>query len=38
MPELARNAFRLHEASSVQLPYLGLALTLLLLGVANFEI
>jgi FHS family L-fucose permease-like MFS transporter len=34
MPELARNAFRLHEASSVKLPYLGLALTLLLLGVA----
>jgi len=34
MPELARNAFRLHEASSVKLPYLGLALTLMLLGVA----
>src|ERR1700746_2036296 len=34
MPDLARNAFRLHEASSVKLPYLGLALTLLLLGVA----
>src|SRR6201981_2781170 len=34
MPELARNAFKLHEASSVKLPYLGLALTLLLLGVA----
>jgi MFS transporter, FHS family, L-fucose permease len=34
MPELARNAFRLHEASSVKLPYLGLALTLLLLGAA----
>jgi FHS family L-fucose permease-like MFS transporter len=34
MPELARNAFRLHEASSVKLPYLGLALTLILLGVA----
>jgi FHS family L-fucose permease-like MFS transporter len=34
MPEAVRNAFRLHEASSVKLPYLGLALTLLLLGVA----
>src|ERR1700751_1783359 len=34
MPDLARNAFRLHEASSAKLPYLGLALTLLLLGVA----
>jgi FHS family L-fucose permease-like MFS transporter len=34
MPEAVRNAFRLHEASSVKLPYLALALTLLLLGVA----
>jgi len=34
MPQLARDAYRLHEASSVKLPYLGLALTLLLLGVA----
>jgi FHS family L-fucose permease-like MFS transporter len=34
MPEAVRNAFRLHEASSVKLPYLGLALTLLVLGVA----
>src|SRR6266853_6419525 len=34
MPQLARDAYRLHEASSVKLPYLGLALALLLLGVA----
>lgn len=34
MPEAVRSAFRLHEASSVKLPYLGLALTLLLLGLA----
>src|ERR1700678_581261 len=37
MSDTARAAFRLHEASSVKLPYLGLALCLFLLGAAIWK-
>jgi MFS transporter, FHS family, L-fucose permease len=37
MSEATRAAFRLHEASSVKIPYLGLALCLILLGVVIWK-
>jgi len=37
MPDAVRTAFRIHEASSVKVPYLGLGLCLVLLGIVIWK-